>query len=430
VSSALHAHCPFCEHDQAVPAEVLASLRRYQADAARLNSRITSEQRQRAQWTFWYGQDGKARHAWVFPIVLLLGIGTVIAVCLALLEAHVIEERDLSGVLTPGIIGTYLVGLALYGIMAARRKARAATSHARAAAQCPLCGGVLPFEFGAVSRTCPHCGGAVVTDDRVANQLLGAVEYELQKTRMSRYRLERNAMSRVYRSSASRIVPYIVIGSFLPGTLGVALIFTFQFLLGTAADISLGVLLLIWLLALGHVGSLYGIHRFRRYRRNRYQAMTEGVTSILMGHLSTQSSHWVGWLNTFWAGEYPVGKLFVGPYFHCVTGNHQGYPIALDIDPVPADAEHCKPRADVLLAACTHVEEDHVPIANDLHERARTLGFSLHGNTGGFRAEGCQLAALFGAPPSSSANILLAAANLLADCAQRTQSPPARAIPE
>jgi hypothetical protein len=422
--------CPQCQRVQNVPPEILDMLRSYQADSAQLGARLDAERSQEARWAMWYRKDGGARYGWGFSLGLAGAIGLVMGLGVLLIRGGFVDERAMGPVITGGIIGIYVLGLAFYVVRAARRKPAAPAPRPQVTAQCPLCGGALPFEFGALGRSCPHCGGCLVADAPVMNQALGAAEFQLQQARMSRHRLERTVTSRLYRQSASAFAPYIVLGSFLPMTLTAAVVATIQAASGSGEEIPLVVLVLVWTLVVVHLGALLAIYRFRAWRRRRYRALAEGAAPGLAGRLFTKSASLVWWLNSLWAGPYPVAQLLPGPYFCVVLGAVHGYPIAIDMDPVPASSEHGKPRVDVLLAARLPLQCDRVPIPQELHAHAASLGFSLASNSGGFVATGKKPPVLLGGTPDATARILVNVAYLLAECARRAGTPPTEPYPE
>jgi hypothetical protein len=429
VTGAPTAFCPYCSQIQRVPIDVLAEVRNYQADAGRLVSRMDVERTERARWELWYDKDGQAKGGCAALALFVGPIVLVYCLCLALAFAHVIDGRTMEALLPFGMIGGWVLGFAVYFTRRLRRNSKATNRGLAITARCSLCGGMLPFEFGIVGRTCPHCGEAVVAAAPVMNQAIGAAQFQLQQVRMSRYRLERNAMSRTYGYSASNIVIYIVVGSFLVPALGGAVVCSIQAASG-ADDVPLVALLGIWALVMGMVGFLFGVHRFRASRRARFRVMLERAAAQLAGSVHSEFAVWVSWLNTYWNGPYPVQQLFAGPAFHVALGTVDDYPVAIDIDPVPADSEHGKPRTDLLLAACAPEELDSLAIPQDLQVRAISLGFLLQSSSAGLRAAGSQPKALLRGMPDDVALILLAVARLLAECARRMSLGPALPFPQ
>lgn len=419
--------CPHCQFRQEVPRELLARLRDYQADASRLESRIQSEHSAKAKWAMWYGQDGKAQHAWFAPLAMIAGMGLVVGLCFLLLQAGVLNSQTMQPAMTMGILGTYVLGFALYGLWALRNKPASSAPRPLITTQCPLCGGTLPFECGAIGRSCPHCGGSLVADAPVMHHALGVAEFQLEQARMARYRLERTAMRRVYGSSVGTLVPYIVLGSFLPLSLVGVVMATAEALDGQLPPVAA---LLAWTFGACHIGLLFAIYRFRAWRRGRYRCIAEQASSGIGGSVHTESATWVWWLNSFWAGDYPVSQLLKGPYFHVILGNVYGYPVAIDMDPVPVDSNHGKARADVLLAARVSPQFDCAPIAPDLRAQATALGFSLQSNSGGFIATGQQPSAILRNTPNDTAQLFVRVAYLLAECAHRAGTPPAQPFPQ
>jgi hypothetical protein len=181
-------------------------------------------------------------------------------------------------------------------------------------------------------------------------------------------------------------MPYIVIGSFLPMTAIGAIAFTVDFVTNATSDTPLGGLLVLWLLALVNGGLLAGIYLFRRARRTKWLGLAREVTARLQGRVITTAPEWVAWLNALWAGPYDITRLLPGPCWHVITGRVGAFAVAVDLEPVPADAESSRPRAEVLLAACLAPDAPAPAPPQDLASPARALGFQLSACSGGFAA--------------------------------------------
>jgi hypothetical protein len=185
-------------------------------------------------------------------------------------------------------------------------------------------------------------------------------------------------MEGTYRQSAALVVPYIVLGSFLPVTAGGAIAFTVDLLTNDHSDTPAAGLAVLWLIALGNGGAIALIAGFRRERRRRWRGIADAIATRLSGRVWTTGADWVGWLNAMWAGPYAITNLLLGPYFHAVTGALGGFAVAVDLDPVPASSEHGAPRADVLLAACLPDDRETVAVP------------AVARGVGGARGRGCR----------------------------------------
>jgi hypothetical protein len=243
-------------------------------------------------------------------------MGAVYAVAMLLLHENVIDATTLGRVLPIGIYAVFFLGMG--GVMAynVRRGRRARASTPRVGARCPRCGAPLAFEAGKVSERCGHCGSSLVAGTAIMHQAIDVARADLRQAAMARYRLERNAMSAVYRSSASNVLPYIVLGSFLPMTAGGAVAFTVDLLTSDHLDTPPAGLALLWGIAVLDAGAIAVIVQWRRRRRQRWRRIADATASRLGGRVSTTSTEWVGWLNALWAGPYAITSLFKGPCFH------------------------------------------------------------------------------------------------------------------
>jgi len=412
--------CPYCALDQDVPPQQLAALAQYQSSAGDLVARIQDERNQRARWERWYRPDGTARGGYLPAFAIFGSLVAVYLVAMLLFHEDVIDAATLGNVLPYAILGLYFVGMG--GVIAwnMSRRRGASTSAPTALAQCPRCGGSLPFEAGRVSERCVHCGAALVAAPAVMQGAIEAARANLRAEAMARYRLERRAMEGTYRQSAALVMPYIVLGSFLPMTAGAAIAFTVDLLTNEHSDTPVGGLAVIWLLALANGGAIALLAHLRRERKRRWRAVADGIAARVAGRVWTTGSDWVGWLNAMWAGPYAITNLFFGPCFHAVTGSLGGFAVGVDLDPVPASSEHGSRRADVLLAACLPGDAQTVPVPPDLAQRALALGFSLSSCTGGLVATGGDaMPTLQQSSPDVAAEALAVAARLLAEWAGR-----------
>jgi hypothetical protein len=422
--------CPHCALDQDVPPQQLAALAQYQSSAGDLVARIQDERKQRAQWETWYRPDGTARGGYLPAFAIFGSLVAVYVVAILLAHARVVDEDAMEHVLPFVIFGVFFLGMG--GVIAwntSRRRGASAPAPA-ALAECPRCGGSLPFQAGRVSERCIHCGASLVAAPLVMQGAIDAARADLRAAAMARYRLERKAMEATYRQSASMVLPYIIVGSFLPVTAGGAISFTVDLLTNPHSDTPAAGLALLWLIALVNASVLVLVVHFRRQRRRRWRALADAIATRLTGRVWSTGSEWVAWLNTMWAGPYAITSLLLGPYFHAVTGSLGGFPVAVDLDPVQTSSEHGAPRLDVLLAACLPGDVQSVAVPPDLVQRAMALGFSLSSCTGGLVATGQDATkGLARSTPDAAAEALAVTARLLVEWAGRVGAVAATPLP-
>jgi hypothetical protein len=422
--------CPYCALDQDVPPEQLAALAQYHSSAGDLVARIKDERNQRAQWETWYRPDGTARGGYLPAFAIFGSLVVIYVVAILLAHAHVVDEDAMEHALPVVILGVFLVGMGgVIGWNTSRRRGASASAPA-ALAQCPRCGGSLPFHAGSVSERCVHCGASLVAAPAVMHSAIDAAKADLRTAAMARYRLERKAMESTYRKSASMVLPYIIVGSFLPVTAGGAISFTVDLLANPHSDTPAAGLAVLWLIALVNAGVLALVVHFRRQRRRRWRAIADAIAARLTGRVWTTGREWVAWLNAMWAGPYAITSLLLGPYFHAVTGGLGGFTVAVDLDPVQTSSEHGAARVDVLLPACLPGDAQSVAVPPDLAQRALAMGFSLSSCTGGLVATGRDaMPTLTQSPPDVAAEALAVAARLLVEWAGRVGAVAATPLP-
>ena len=92
---------------------------------------------------------------------------------------------------------------------------------------------------------------------------LGAAEAAAREAAMRRYRAEREGMASLMRMSLGGGFPYVIIGSFLPITVGTGIMFTVDAVQhGTKEP---GGLLAIWILGSVNVGLMALVYLWRRH---------------------------------------------------------------------------------------------------------------------------------------------------------------------
>jgi hypothetical protein len=428
VGDAPTARCPFCQHVQTLPPAVVAGLERYQASAALLASRLAVEQREKSRWDTWYHPDGRARYGVGCSLAISAGMASVLALSTVAAASGILDEAHFS-IVPFGVMGVFVLGMLAFWLLALRRPPPAPEAPPAVTARCPHCGGWLPFALGDLGRACPHCHGSVAVAVPVMAEALSAGALALRHAAMQRHRLERKATSHLRATSAGGIMPYVVVGSWLPMTGGIALVTAISSVTDPHSTPRAAVAL-TGLLALVNAGVLVLIHRWRAARRQRYRRMADIARADLAGAVITRVSDWVLWLNAFWAGPYAPQRLMVGACFHAVTGTLEGFPVAIGLDPVPIDSQHYEPHAEVLMAASLSEYPGHASVPADLQGRAQRYGFALYWNAGGFGANHLRPKELRRGDPDAIGQSLVAVAALLAEWAARCSAAPARALDE
>jgi hypothetical protein len=292
--------CPYCAHEQGVPPERLAQLAGYQRAAGDLVKRVGVEETQRAQWEGWYGANGKSKKGYLWSVAIFGAMAVVYAIGMLLLFAHVIREETLARVLPIGILGVFVGGMAIVTARYRRRAGRPVSPVAHVAAQCPRCGGSLAFEAGRVTERCEHCGVSLVAGPAVQREAIDRTRADLRRASMARYRVERNAMSTLYRSSAAGVMPYIVLGSFFPLTGGVAFAISISALTSDEPAPPFFAIGIAWALAFVNFSALALVFLVRRAKRDRWRAVAYAAAARIDGRVSTTVGEWLAWLNAFW----------------------------------------------------------------------------------------------------------------------------------
>lgn len=174
----------------------------------------------------------------------------------------------------------------------------------------------------------------------------GAAEAERLRAELHRYRTERRGMASVIKSSASNIVPYIVLGSFLPMTLGGAVAFTAEAITTGKAEPGIAIL---WAIAALNVAPIVLVYLWRRGRRDRLRWVAEAGAAPFV-HRALDFDGFVEWLNAHWAGPIALTEIFPGTYFSAtsiVVGEYLGLVV---LNPSPL-SEHYPGYAAVFLSA-------------------------------------------------------------------------------
>ena len=131
-------------------------------------------------------------------------------------------------------------------------------------------------------------------------------------------------------------------------------------------------------------------------RKHRLRRGLEVLCAVFRGRILGGLQGTVAWLDRHWAGPYDVHDLTKGTYGDSAALDVQGYPVLVDVDPVPA-AKQIRPRALVLVACELPGSGDAMettltlsPEARNLLEKVKRMGFNVETSEGGLlaRADG------------------------------------------
>ncbi len=424
------ARCPYCGHNQAIPARKREELHRYRHAVGAMSSRIDHQRAERANLAGWYGPEGKGQSRWKMFRKYAVPILAIQVLFLVLVATHRVDPAQMTRVVGPVALVAFFLAFVVFGNRAGSKREKRDEQPPAQVAQCPHCGGPLPFEIGQTGCSCPHCGEAVVADSEVIDRALEGERGELRSAAMARYRLERTAFSTVYRSTTGHDVPYIVACVFLGITSALALFVTFLFL--SDERLRQQTVALPWFLALATACIVLVLRNKRRSRRVRISNLAEVANTLadqVNGTASSHMSNWVDWLNQFWVGPYPIMQLFPSRHFQVAFGTLRDYPVAFDFDPAPLDKNNCLPRVDVFLAAVMPLDAALPAVPPGLRKRALRLQCTLVPNTGGLIARSNQVDTLLAANPANAAQTLHEMALLLVDWGNDAKVLPAQPIP-
>jgi hypothetical protein len=185
---------------------------------------------------------------------------------------------------------------------------------ALATATCPQCGAPNQLAPGQVLERCTHCGASLMPSATLMRVGLGAAEAAAHEATMRHYRAEREGAASLMRVSLAGGVPYIIVGSLLPMTVGGAVAFTADALQHDRTSDWPGVLAL-WAVGSVNVGMLVAVFMWRRLVRLRWAAILAEASQPFGHRILTGLDEMVRWLNGYWAGPVPLGDLTVGGYF-------------------------------------------------------------------------------------------------------------------
>jgi len=130
---------------------------------------------------------------------------------------------------------------------------------------------------------------------------------------MRRYRAEREGMASLMRMSLGGGFPYVILGSFLPVTVGAGIAFTVDAVQNGTKDP--GGLLAIWILAGVNVGLMVLVYLWRRHVQRIWTTLLEDASRPFGHQILAGLDEMVAWLNGYWAGPVPLEDLSAGLAF-------------------------------------------------------------------------------------------------------------------
>jgi hypothetical protein len=410
-----HVRCPYCQHDQGIDPRRLSELAAYEQSAGAVLQRIEGEREGKAQFQALVGSGRKSQSPWVgvlfIPMVLVVwGVGV------GLEQANIVSI----GFLRPGsFLVVFFVGIVALVVIRHTSVTRGTHAPLQVGAQCSRCGAPRMFEAGKSIEQCAHCGASLLAGPTVQRQVMEAAQVELRHEALSRLRNQRSVVSSMPAVNDASLMFCILFGSAFPMSAALSVAFTLERVRSDRPETTLAQLAALYVFAFLNLAIPAAVLLSKRNRKARWREVADGFARSLAGRVTTSRAEWVGWLNALWAGDYPLAQLATGRYFHAAMGRIGAFPIALDLDPVPA--ANLRPRADVLLAACLPADAMCAPVPADLAARAQAQGLVLSVSCAGFQASGGSLVEPWKAGhPGVAANALLAAAGLVAEWAARS----------
>jgi hypothetical protein len=334
------ASCPYCAYRWQLAAADLAELSRYREHVQGQLARANQAYGEAAKWDYWYGsaEAQKKQKPWIAALlfgVLVLAVGGAATV----LSQLGLPPRVLNVAMPAAIYGLFflIIGGYFLWFYTGRKRVQRAAKISAAGVHCPSCGAPQHLAPGQMLERCAFCGAALLPDRAAMAHVQAQADNAVLRAEIERQRSLRRGMVAISRMSASNVVPYIVLGSFLPMTLFGALAASYDFLFSEKTDATLGVVVTIWGFAGLNLSLLGGVFLFRRARRERWQARVLAASQPLQASWLTGIDGINAWLDRHWAGEVPLKELFPGPCLLAVAGQTEGYPFQLVANPVGPD---------------------------------------------------------------------------------------------
>lgn len=334
--------CPYCHRQLQLSPHDLHELARYRSHVEGQLARAKEQQAYAEGWNRWYGApDAKKKHHPLIPLFVWLGL--VIPLGIFAYAAQALGFAQIASQVMPiamTVLMVTLVGGYMFWFYSGRTGRTQKAQLAAANVHCPSCGAPHQLQPGEVLERCRYCSAPLMPDERVMDHGRAEVDRALLHAELERGRAERRGMTMLSSSSAANIVPYIVLGSFLPMTGFGAISFTISFLMGEDRDTTIGGILAIWTLAFLNVGLLVSVYLFRRHRREGFARVSQTLVARFGG--ATLADQWAmnAWMDRHWAGLVPFQQLFRGPYFSSSAFAIEGYPVLLVMNPVGAAEQY------------------------------------------------------------------------------------------
>lgn len=330
--------CPYCRRQLQLSPHDLEELARYRSHVQGQLAQAHEQQLYAEGWNRWYGApDARKKHHPLIPLFIWLGL--VIPLGIFGYAAQSLGFASLASQLMPiamTVMMVVLIGGYMFWFYSGRGGTTQTTRLVAANVTCPACGAPHQLQPGEVLQRCRYCSAPLMPDERVMEHGRAEVDRALLLAEMERGRAERRGMTMLSSSSAANIVPYIVLGSFMPMTGFGAIGFTFSFLMGEDKDTTIAGLFAIWTLAFLNAGLLASVYLFRRHRREGLARVSQALVTRFGG--ATLADQWAmnAWMDRHWAGLVPYQQLFRGPYFSSSAFAIEGFPVLLVMNPVGA----------------------------------------------------------------------------------------------
>ncbi len=393
--------CTYCGHAQHLDPALLEELRSYSDGVQERVREADRERDHAAAWQKTTDQMAGRRMIWTYVLAfglmgglpMLCVIGGLVLLTNGILPQEKQHYINIAAMISSG------AGMILYFtwyFTIGRRKKQ--TTVAGATLTCPSCGAPNDLQAGQTLETCRHCGAAILPTRDAQAQVLDRARAEARRARLERYSAERRGMAAIYsRSMTGTTLIYFIGGSFLLPLGGGTLFFSIGML--TGSEEYSPAIFLMWAMTLGLVAGVAGFVLWQRSRRSRLRRGLQVLCSVFRGRLLGGLQGTVQWLDEHWAGPYDMHDLTRSAYNDSASLDVQGYPVLVDLDPVPA-AKQMRPRGLVLLACDLPGSGDAMettltlsPESRNLLEQIKRAGFNVETSEGGLlaRADGLML---------------------------------------
>jgi DNA-directed RNA polymerase subunit RPC12/RpoP len=339
-------HCPFCGRRQAV-ATLHGELAGYQLAVAGDLEAAQRERQHAAAWERWstHASPGKT-------LAVAFGFTLGLPLALTLVGYALLSSGRVDGpYLSFGIMGSTYLGVILYVIWyatTARTRRAARVTAGETAVACPRCGAPGALTAGQAIDECGYCHAALIPSQTMIMRSLDAVRRVAWQARMDRHRSERTGMARAMSSSAASYVIYIAFAPVALSLVGASIVFTSQMLRGqTPWDPAI---VGLWGFSATMLGGGVAYFLYRRGKRRAWHAAFADLARQFRGRVLPRMTDWIEWLNTHWAGAYPLERIFQGPYGCAAALDGQGFPVLVIAD--GSDTDRYRPRRlEIMLAA-------------------------------------------------------------------------------